>query len=506
MKKLNRRDFLGYTGSALAMTVIPRHVLGGAGYVAPSDKINLGLIGVGMQQLGELMRLIQNERVQVVSICDPNKYPIGYHQWGPGSGLKNQIRELIGESSWGGDVHVTAGRDCGQDFINKYYARARNLQKYSGCSAHADFREMLEKESGMDAVKIIVPDHAYPPLILAALKKNKHVVMHKPLGNRVYETRAVIEAARKRPDLTTHMLAWSPSHERYAAVKKWIDDGVIGTLREIHNWSYRPVWQQWQSYFAERPEVPKGFDWDLWLGAWPDRPYHPNYTHTVYRGWYDFGAGSIADMGIYSLWPLFTTFGIDTPPYSIETMGTLTRTIGDQDEMKAVSNDVAFPLSSIIRWKFEATGKTGPFDLFWYDGGMRPTTPPEIEADNKELESEGMMFVGDKGKILGGFRCENPVIIPESRMIEVTGSKNFQQSRGERADGTEAWIDAILNKKQSPGSILTSGSIIETAHLASVALRAGKKIIYDHKNMKITNIPEANKFLYRSEYRKGWEI
>ncbi|MDD2381619.1 MAG: hypothetical protein PHV35_07960, partial [Mariniphaga sp.] len=160
----------------------------------------------------------------------------------------------------------------------------------------------------------------------------------------------------------------------------------------------------------------------------------------------------------------------------------------------------------IIRWKFDASAKTGPFDLFWYDGGMRPPTPPEMEADNKELESEGMMFVGDKGKIIGGFRCENPVIIPESKMMQVTGAKTVQLSGEQRIDATEAWIDAILNKKQSPGSILTSGSIIETAHLAAVALRTGRKIMYDHKNMKVTNIPEANKLLYRSEYRKGWEI
>ncbi|MBN1337724.1 MAG: Gfo/Idh/MocA family oxidoreductase [Bacteroidales bacterium] len=506
MKKMNRRDFLGYTGSALAVTVIPRHVLGGVGYVPPSDKINLALIGAGMQQLGELIRLIPNERVQVVSVCDPNKHPVGYHQWGPGSGLKNQIREMIGESTWGGDVNVTAGRDCGQDFINKYYARVRNQKNYSGCTAYPDFREMLEKEDGIDAVKIIVPDHAYPPLILGALNKNKHVIMHKPLGNRVHETRAVISAAREKPDLTTHMLAWSDIHYNYETVKKWIADGVIGTLREIHNWSFRPVWQQWQGYFAERPEVPKGFDWDLWLGAWPDRPYHPHYTHTLYRGWYDFGAGSIADMGIYSLWPLFTTFGIDKPPYSVDTMGTTTRTIGGQDEMKAVVNDVAFPLSSIIRWKFESSGKTGPFDLFWYDGGMRPPAPPEIEADNKELESEGMMFVGDKGKIVGGFRCENPVIIPEARMKEVTGAKTLPPDEEQRMDATEAWIDAILNKKQSPGSILSSGPVIETAHLAAVALRTGRKITYDHTQMKITNIPDANKYLYRSEYRPGWEI
>jgi len=135
---------------------------------------------------------------------------------------------------------------------------------------------------------------------------------------------------------------------------------------------------------------------------------------------------------------------------------------------------------------------------------MRPHNPPEMEEDKKVLDSEGMMFVGDKGKIMAGFRCENPVLIPESKMLAVTGEKTTP--RTQRANATDEWIEAILNQKQSQGSILTAGSVIETAHLASVALRAGSKIYYDHKKMEITNIPEANKFLYREEYRPGWEI
>lgn len=480
--------------------------MGGAGFVAPSDKINLGLIGVGTQQLGELTSLIQDERIQVVSVCDPNKYPIGYLQWSAGDGLKKRIRVLIGDSSWGGNVHVTAGRDCGQDFINKYYAKERNRGSYNGCTAYADFREMLEKENGIDAVKIVVPDHAYPAIIIHSLRKNKHVVAHKPLGVRVHEVHAVVNEVKKHPHLITHMLAWSPIHDRYKTVKKWIDEGVIGTLKEIHNWSYRPVWQQWPSYFTEHPEIPDGFDWDLWLGAWPDRPYHPGYTHTNYRGWYDFGAGSIGDMGIYSLWPLFTTFGIDSPPYSIESMGTTQRTVGDSNELIEIKNDVSFPLSSVIRWKFDQSKGTAPFDLFWYDGGMRPPTPPEIEMDNKVLESEGMMFVGDKGKIIGGFRCEKPVIVPESRMISVTGSKGSPESATQQTTNTDTWIESIRSGKQSPGSISDALPVLETAQLAAVALKARRKVVYDYKNRRVTNIPDANKYLDRSEYREGWKI
>jgi hypothetical protein len=315
--------------------------------------------------------------------------------------------------------------------------------------------------------------------------------------------RAAIKEASNHPELITHMLAWS-NNARYQIVKKWIDDGVIGTLKEIHNWSYRPVWQQWQTLFNEKPEVPKGFNWELWLGPWPNRPYHPNYTHTVYRGWYDFGAGSVADMGIYSLWPLFTTLGLDKPPISIEAMGTLTRTIGENGAMVAVPNNVAFPLSSLFRWKFAPTKSMGPIDLFWYDGGIKPHNPPEIEVDNKVLDSEGMMFVGDKGKILAGFRCENPVIIPEAKMTQMNGS--ITPPKTESLDTTNVWIESILNNKQSPGSVLNASSVLETAHLAAVALRAGSKINYDSDKMKVTNVDEANKYLFREQYRPGWEI
>jgi len=155
-------------------------------------------------------------------------------------------------------------------------------------------------------------------------------------------------------------------------------------------------------------------------------------------------------MGIYSLLPLFRTFGIDAPPYSIDAMGTTTRTVGEKGEMIGVTNDVAFPLSSVIRWKFDQTTGTTPFDLFWYDGGMRPSIPPEIEMDNKELDSEGMMFVGDEGKIIGGFLCENPVIIPEARMISVTGSKNSPESTHQQVNATDVWIESIRSGEQSP--------------------------------------------------------
>ncbi|MBA4058139.1 MAG: hypothetical protein C0490_25715 [Marivirga sp.] len=169
----------------------------------------------------------------------------------------------------------------------------------------------------------------------------------------------------------------------------------------------------------------------------------------------------------------------------------------------AVVNDVAFPYSSIIRFKF-AKQKTLPaFDLFWYDGGMKPHTPEELEVDGKDLPQEGMMFIGDKGKILAGFRCEKPSLIPEARMKSYMEGKEVIAEKTDRSD--DVWIDAFKNKIQSPGSFLNAGPISETINLGAIALRTHKKVLYDAAGMKITNIPEANKYLTR-EYRVGWEL
>src|SRR5258705_537914 len=215
---------------------------------------------------------------------------------------------------------------------------------YIGCGTQG-LREMFEKEKDFDAVKIMTPDHLHGYISVAAMKKGKHVVIHKPLANRMYEAKLVMKTA-KETGVSTHLLAWS-KRTGMALVKKWIDEGQIGMLREIHNWSNRPVWPQWTANPTDTPPVPDNFNWDLWLGVMPDRPYHPNYTTNVFCAWHDFGGGAIADMGHYSLWPMFLSLGINKPAYSAEAWGTTTRAVQNNVSVN-VKNDVAFPYSSII--------------------------------------------------------------------------------------------------------------------------------------------------------------
>ncbi|CAN5423771.1 Gfo/Idh/MocA family oxidoreductase [soil metagenome] len=498
---LNRRKFISSAAAAsLAFTIVPRHVLGGKGYIPPSDKLTMAYIGCGSQGIREMNELLKNPKIQIVSVCDPNKMSTDYKDWSANE-IRDRIRDSTGEANWGANLNgIPGGRDIGQEMVQKYYARNNASGKSKGCTSYEDFRELLEKEKDFDAVKIMTPDHLHATVSIAAMKKGKHVVIHKPIANRMQEARLTMETARQT-GVGTHLLAYSKIQGN-DNLKKMLDEGAIGTLKEIHNWSNRPVWPQWTKNPTEKVAVPEGLNWDLWLGPVPDRPYHPDYTHMVFRGWYDFGGGTIADMGHYSLWPLFLTLGINTPPISAEACATTNREIVDHVS-RGIKNDVAFPYSSTVRFKFPAQKTLPAFDLYWYDGGMRPYIPDELEGDNVSLPVEGMMFVGDKGKILAGYNCENPTLIPAKKMSDYLNGRTMPAEN--RQMGDDVWIDAFQNKIQSPGSFLLAGAITETILLGGVAMRAGKRLMYDSAKMKITNVADANKYFFR-EYRKGWEL
>ncbi|MFO7932705.1 MAG: Gfo/Idh/MocA family oxidoreductase [Bacteroidales bacterium] len=499
-QKISRREFVGTTAAAAAFTIVPSHVLSGPGRVAPSDRLNIAYIGCGTQGIRELARLLSFSDVQVTSVCDPNKFTTNYVDWSR-FGIRNTVREALEDPGWGTGLDgIPGGRDLGKELVEKYYARQRSSGSFKGCTSYSDFREQLEKETGIDAVKVMTPDHLHAAVSMTAMKKGKHVVIHKPIANRMHEARLTIDTAMET-GVNTHLLAWSDRSGNKQALE-WIRQGAIGELKEIHNWSNRPVWPQWTSNPEETPPVPDGFDWPLWLGPVPDRPYHPNYTHAVFRGWYDFGGGSIADMGHYSLWPLFLELGINTAPLSATACGTTTCRIENGVSM-GVDNDVAFPYSCMIKFEFPEQEQLPPFKLFWYDGGIKPVAPDELEAEGEELAREGMMFVGTEGKILGSFHGDRPRIFPDKRMIEFTGSA--EPPEGEVTRNERVWIDAFRSGETSPGHFSRTRPVTETILLGAVALRAGKQVKYDPEKMKITNLPEANQFLYR-EYRPGWEV
>lgn len=497
--KINRRKFVGMTSTALAFSIVPRHILGGTNFVAPSDKITLAYIGIGSQGLKEMLPMLTVPEIQIVAVCDPNKEAVGYRDWGRDY-LRDSVRKLLNDPTWtsGGDKVVPGGRDNGKNIVDRYYALTRASEKIKSCNAYTDFRDMFDKEKNLDSVKIMTPDHLHGLIAMAAMKRGKHVTMHKPIANRLLEGKQVIDVAKKS-NVTTHMIAWD-SNAKMDAIMELLNSGAIGTLNEVHNWTNRPVWPQYPTLPTDTPPVPAGLDWNLWLGPERDRPYHPNYTNMVFRGWYDFGGGSMADMGYYSLWALFNALQLESPTI-IEPNRSHTCGFNEMIPFR-VKNDFSFPMASTVRFKFPAKGNRPPVDLCWYDGGMRPPVPEELYQQNKEMPQEGMMFVGDQGKILAGFHGNNPQVISGKRAEPVKGIPNHD---GDSKYIPRTFVDAIKAGKQCAGSFRDAWPITEAANLYAVALRTGKTLYYDAASQKITSSSEANAYLGR-EYRKGFEL
>jgi len=499
---IHRRRFLSSAAAVTgAFALVPRHILGGAGFVAPNDKIALAHIGMGTQGFAELGGLLEDRRIQIVAVCDPNRDSNDYIEWGRHS-IRNRIRSYLGNQTWREGVEgCPGGRDVGREVIETWYSNQRGTP-FKGCATYIDFRELLEKESDLDAVKVMTPDHLHAAVAIAAMRKRRHVLMHKPIANRLAEGRWVVDTARET-GVATHLLAYGAGPDNRRIIER-IQEGVIGALREIHNWSNRPVWPQYTEISKDRPPIPKDFAWDLWLGPERHRPYHPHYTHTVFRGWYDFGGGSMADMGIYSLWPVFTGLELEAP-LSAEAWASHTCEIAG-NVSRVTRNDFAYPAACSIRFRFAAGPKRPALDLFWYDGGMKPRLPAELEAHDLTPTPEGILFVGDRGSILAGFQGQNPrlFIQGENRALRLdTGSTDG--IRAARSERSSPWVAACQGEEASPGNFVNAAAITDAVNLGTVALRAGRKVLFDSAAMRITNVPEANRYLVR-EYRPGWEL
>ncbi len=501
-KSINRRKFLGnVTTAAVGITIVPAHVLGGSKHIAPSDKINVAYIGVGTQGIRELINLLKLPDVQVTSVCDPQKKAINYYDWGP-TWLLDGVRKAIGQPNWetGGNNTIPGGRDNGKAIVDGYYAHTKSIANYDGCRAYADFRELFEKDKDIDAIKVMTPDHLHGVIATAALKRGIPITMHKPISNRLIEAHKVVEMAKKK-DVVTHLIPWD-SNGSMEQIMAWINNGVIGQLKEIHNWSRRPVWPHYAQIPTDEPAVPEGFDWDLWLGPEADRPYHPHYTNMVFRGWYDFGGGSMADMGHYSLWTVLNALKLEKPTI-IET--NLSHVCGIKDNLSAfkIQNDFSFPYASSVRFKYPANGTRNAVDLIWYDGGMKPPVPDVFYEQGKEFSDEGMMFMGEKGIIMSSeFNVRNPYVLSGDMKL---ANESMVGEEQEKVKGIRAFIDGVKENKQVEGSFRQAWPITEAVNLYGAALRARKTLKYDADNFKITNDIEANKYLDRN-YRKGWSL
>ena len=376
--------------------------------------------------------------------------------------------------------------------VDDAYA-ARTFSEYPNAKRYKDYREMLDKEPDIDGVVVATPDHLHAPVSMAAIKAGKHVYCEKPLTHTVYEARALQKAAREHK-VVTQMGIQGHSMDGLRLVTEWFNDGAIGPVREVHIWTDRPAswWPQGVGRPEDTPPVPDTLDWDLWLGPAPERPYNPAYCPFVWRGWWDFGCGALGDMACHLL----------DAPYSVLKLGYPISV----DASSTPVNDETAPLAQMITYEFAARGDMPPVTLTWYDGGIRPPRPPQLE-DGRPMgnKSGGVLFIGDDGVIMGSDEnVQDPCLLPESRMNDYKQpAQTIPRSPGQH----EEWIAAI--KAGKPEASLSnfdySSPLTEIVLLGNVSVRSGKKLLYDAEKMACTNAPDADKYLTK-EYREGWAL
>jgi hypothetical protein len=502
MDTLNRREFLGGLAVSSGLSIVPRRVLGGKGHIAPSDMIVLAQVGCGTQAQRQINTgVVRRPDVQFVAVVDPNRDSQNYVDWET-FGNRNRIRTFLEEPGWGeGDKGIRAGRDVARQIMETYYKKQGRPS--AGIRAYEDYREMLEKETDIQGVVNITPDHQHGPINVSILKKRKAAISHKPVANVLYEVRRTLQLAREIP-APTHLLAYSNTPDRHT-LAAWIKAGAIGTIREVHNWTNRPFWPQgWQEYYKAGPPMPDGFNWTLWQGPEPDRAYHPHYTFALYRGWYAYGAGCLADMGFYSLWQPYRILRLGVPEF-VEARPSNeafvdTNNVSDGGHVSLVG----FPKASTIRWRHPSTPDRPSVDTFWYDGGMKPQTPEELYEDNEDLADEGMLFIGDTGKILCDFRGNKARLIPKRRQHAFDGSIAAHDVDSTTPD--DEWVSAIRSGTKSRGSFEEVGTLAEAVTLGNIALRVPyKRLLWDAQTMEFTNSAEATRLVRREQYRSGWE-
>ena len=505
---VSRREFLAQSaGAALGLAIVPRHVLGGTGYVPPSDKVNIAFIGVGSQGMRVMLKFLKEPDVQGVAVCDPNQGSAGHPQW-DNHEFCNSVRELLGvNTGWDWlspddpiqlthSLRVTSGvsgREPCQKIVDAYNGGQQKSGNYRGCAAYADFRELLAKDKNVDAVVVCTTDNLHAAASVAAMKAGKHAFCQKPLTHTIYEARRMAEVARET-GVATQIAVANQASEDTRRLCEWIWAGAIGPVREVANWSSRPFWAQGLERPKDAEPVPAGLNWDLWLGPAPERPFNHAYLPFVWRGWVDFGCGALGDMGSYSFDTLFRVMKLEAP-----------------SSVEASSTDryaETYPMASIVRYEFPARGDMPPLRFNWYDGGLKPARPDELEPNRPfkgegEEDDEGLLFLGDKGKILCGFNGANPKLIPQSKMDAYQQPpKTLPRSPGNERE----WLDACKGGKVKPGANFEfSGMVTETLLLGNVAACLGQKLEWDRANMKAPNAESADKYI-RPERRKGWEL
>ena len=467
-----RRKFIRNTAIVSGgFFIVPRHVLG-KGFVAPSDKLRIAGIGVGGKGMSDISEFSKSPNVSIVALCDVD---------------------------------------------DRQAANAR--KKFEKATYYQDFREMLDKEkNNIDACSISTPDHTHAVATLAAMQLGKHVYTQKPLTHDIYEARILTEAAKKYK-VVTQMGNQGGSGNGVRKAKEMFDAGLIGDVHTAYAWTNRPVWPQGVPTPTGKHEIPKELNWDLWQGTAKPIDYNPAYLPFNWRGWWAYGTGALGDMACHIMDPIYRLLPILYPDSVECSLATIW-----QEMWNDTPNTDACPPSSIIHLNYPRTDGKGNIKVSWYDGGLLPQRPDELLPEEAFGNWDGgVLFIGKKGKMLMDCYGDNPRLLPTIRMTQVKMPKETLKRvpEGHYLQWVNACIAGYGNAKTS-SPFEFAGPFTESILIGNLAIRSfmmknpklkdwndkylgRKKLLWDSKNMKITNFDEANQFV-RRDYREGWSL
>lgn len=475
--KLSRRKFLRNSAlTAGGFMIVPRHVLGGKGYIAPSDKLIVAGIGVGGKGQGDLSSFYKSGKAEIAYLCD--------------------VDDRMAVNS------------------RKSFPKA---------AYYKDWREMIEKEhKNFDAVSVSTPDHTHAVAAMAAMQHGKHVYVQKPLTHDVYEARALTKAARQYK-VVTQMGNQGSSGDGIRLLKEWYDAGLIGDVKEVWCFTDRPLWPQGIPWPAASGNIPAELDWDLWLGTAPFKEYVENLVPFNWRGWWDYGTGALGDMGCHIVEPAFSVLGLGY----VKSVQASVGSVYPKEWTRGYFPE-SCPPSSHVTMKFPKGTKTkGPVEVHWMDGGIQPTRPDELGPDEVFGDGgNGVLFIGTKGKMMCGTYAENPQLLPTSKTRETKVPQIYKRVPGGAEGHYAQWVEACIAgygnmEVSSPFDI--AGPLTEALLMSNLAIRGfdirvpkqdgrglnfpgrNRELVWDNDNMRVTNFDLANQFVKR-EYRDGYSL
>jgi predicted dehydrogenase len=477
ISKTSRREFLRNSAiTAAGFIILPRHVLGGKGFIAPSDRLVVAGVGAGGKGESDIANFFKTGKVDIGFLCDVDDR-----------------------------------------------RAATSVKNFPKAKYYKDWRELFDKEAkNIDAVSISTPDHNHAVITLAAMQLGKHVYTQKPLTHDIYEARVLTDAAKKYK-VVTQMGNQGASGDGVRQLMEWYNAGVIGKVHTVYCWTDRPVWPQGIPWPTEKTEVPAGLDWNLWLGTAPYKDYVPKLVPFNWRGWWDYGTGALGDMGCHIVEPAFRVLNLKYATGVQASVGSVY-----VDEFKRGYFPESCPPSSHVILDFPATSNTdNPITVHWMDGGIQPERPEELLPNEQFGDGgNGALFIGTKGKMMCSTYGADPRLLPTSKTEQVKVAQTIPRVPG-GADGHYAqWVEACIagpGKKEVSSPFEIAGPLTEALLMANLAIRGydlrtpranGKgfdypgrylKLLWDNKNMKVTNLDVVNQFVKR-EYPQGYSL